>query len=127
MVATSSADGTVRFWSLDDFSCVKTFEGHNTSVLKFHFLNNGTQFVSTGSDGLLKLWNIKTNECVGTFDEHEDKAWALCVSPNEERIITGGADGKLIVWNDVTSEHREEELEKREEILLKYFLFHQKT
>jgi len=69
------------------------------------------------------LWNIKTNECVGTFDEHEDKAWALCVSPNEERIITGGADGKLIVWNDVTSEHREEELEKREEILLKYFLF----
>lgn len=82
------------------------------------FLNHGTQLISSASDGLLKLWNIKTNECVGTFDEHNDKIWALCVSSDENRYVTGGADGKLIVWKDITEEEYEQELEKREEILL---------
>jgi U3 small nucleolar RNA-associated protein 13 len=88
-------------------------------VLKVIFLNHGTQLISTGSDGLLKLWNIKTNECTGTFDEHDDKAWSLLVNRNENRVLTGAADGKLIVWKDVTDEIYEEELDKREDILIK--------
>ncbi|CAF0778878.1 unnamed protein product [Brachionus calyciflorus] len=119
LLASSSADSTIKLWSLGDFSCVKTFEGHNTSVLKVYFLNHGTQLISSATDGLIKLWNIKSNECVGTFDEHEDKVWALNVSKDENRFVSGGADGKLIVWKDVTGELYEEELEKREEILLK--------
>ncbi|RNA33216.1 transducin beta 3 [Brachionus plicatilis] len=119
LLVTSSADGTIKLWSLGDFSCVKTFEGHSTSVLRVSFLNNGTQLISSASDGLVKLWNIKTNECVGTFDEHEDKVWALSGTKDETQFVSGGADGKLIVWKDVTDEMYEEELEKREEILLK--------
>ena len=88
-------------------------------MLKVHFLNHGNQLISTGSDGLIKLWSIKSNECVGTFDEHDDKLWALCVSKDEMKFVSGGADGKLIVWKDVTEELYEEELEKREEVLLK--------
>jgi U3 small nucleolar RNA-associated protein 13 len=88
-------------------------------VLKVHFLNHGTQLISTGSNGLIKLWNIKNDECVGTFDEHEDKLWALCVSSDEETFVSGGADGRLNVWKDVTSELYEEEMEQREDIILK--------
>jgi U3 small nucleolar RNA-associated protein 13 len=89
-------------------------------VLKVHFLNNGTQLISTGSDGLIKLWNRKADECVGTFDEHSDKLWALCVSKDEMKFVSGGADGKINVWKDVTSELYEEEMEKRNDIILKY-------
>ncbi len=81
-------------------------------------MNHGTQLISSASDGLIKLWNIKTNECVGTFDEHNNKAWSLCVNKDESKFVSGGADGRLVVWKDVTQEEREEELEKREEILL---------
>ena len=56
---------------------------------------------------------------MGTFDEHEDKAWALSINKDESRYVSGGADGRLIVWKDITEEEREEELEKREEVLLK--------
>ena len=102
------------YWSL-----LKTFEGHNTSILKVHFLNNGTQLISSASDGLIKLWNIKTSECVGTFDKHDDKAWALCVSKDESKVLSGGADGRLVIWRDVTEEKREELMEQRQEVLLK--------
>lgn len=73
VLATGSGDKTVKLWSLDDFSCLKTFEGHTNSVLRVDFVNMGMQLVSSGSDGLVKLWNIKDEECVATMDNHEDK------------------------------------------------------
>ena len=45
-VATASADGTVKLWAVGNFSCVKTFEGHTSSVLKAIFLPRGMQLVS---------------------------------------------------------------------------------
>lgn len=73
MLATGSGDKTVKLWSLDDYSCLKTFEGHSNSVLRVDFLNAGTQLVSAASDGLVKLWNIQEEECITTLDNHEDK------------------------------------------------------
>ncbi len=47
VVASASGDGLVKLWSLADFTCIKTLEGHGTSVLKIAFLTNATQIVST--------------------------------------------------------------------------------
>ena len=73
VLATGSGDKTVKLWSLDDFSCVKTFEGHTNSVLRVDFINAGMQMVSSASDGLVKLWNVRAEECTATMDNHEDK------------------------------------------------------
>jgi len=78
ILATGSGDKSVKLWSLDDFSCLKTFEGHTNSVLRVDFLNSGLQLVSAASDGLVKLWNIREEECVTTLDNHEDKVRFLC-------------------------------------------------
>lgn len=73
VLATGSGDKTVKLWSLEDFSCVKTFEGHTNSVLRVEFINAGMQLVSAASDGLVKLWNVREEECIATMDNHEDK------------------------------------------------------
>lgn len=36
----------------------KVLEGHDSSVLRVEFVNEGTQLLSSGSDGLLKLWHL---------------------------------------------------------------------
>lgn len=100
-VITASGDKTIKIWAISDGSCLKTFEGHTTSVLRASFLTRGTQFVScgneahftlllssplvtvaiyaltilsfSGADGLLKLWMVKTDECIATYDQHENK------------------------------------------------------
>lgn len=77
VLATGSGDKMVKLWSLDDYSCLKTFEGHTNSVLRVDFLNAGMQLVSSASDGLVKLWNVKDEDCVTTLDNHEDKACGL--------------------------------------------------
>ncbi|KAG4909030.1 hypothetical protein JHK87_055146 [Glycine soja] len=47
-VVTASGDKTIRIWAISDGSCLKTFEGHTSSVLRALFVTCGTQIVSCG-------------------------------------------------------------------------------
>lgn len=52
-VITASGDKTIKIWAISDGSCLKTFQGHTSSVLKTSFISRGMQFVSTGNKTLL--------------------------------------------------------------------------
>ncbi|RDX61498.1 Transducin beta-like protein 3, partial [Mucuna pruriens] len=47
-IVTASGDKTIRIWAISDGSCLKTFEGHTSSVLRALFITRGTQIVSYG-------------------------------------------------------------------------------
>ncbi len=90
MVVTGSGDKTVRVWSLSDFSCLRTFEGHANSVLKVVWLPSSAQHknsrgpvqvASAAGDGLVKVWDAQSGECAATLDNHIDRVWALAVMP----------------------------------------------
>jgi len=119
VLATGSGDKTVKLWSLDDFTCLKTFEGHTNSVLRVDFLNMGMQLVSAASDGLVKLWNIREESCVTTLDNHEDKIWALAISTDERTLVSGAADSVVTFWRDCTEEKAEKEEAQRAAVVLK--------
>ena len=104
-MASSSGDHTVRLWSLHDYTCIHTFQGHTCSILSIQFINFGQQLVSGSSDGLVKLWNIKNGECINTFDYHMSKIWTITTtnaSSSSNQIITGSSDGHILIWDDFT-------------------------
>lgn len=109
-VIVTAADVTLRMWNLLDFTCVKSFQGHDCAVLSFSFLSSGLQMLSMGSDGNMKLWNCKLNECSKTFDAHSGSTWSLALTKDDSKIATAGQDEKLIIWRDTTEEVREERL-----------------
>lgn len=115
---SSSADATIKLWSIAELHCLKTFETHESSVLRIEFVTNGMQFVSTGSDGLVKLFNIKTSECICTLNQHEARIWALAVKKDESHFITGGSDSLLVKWHDVTEERISQQMKNQEESVL---------
>ncbi|TFK56842.1 WD40 repeat-like protein [Heliocybe sulcata] len=110
VLATGSGDKTVRVWSLDDWSCVRTLEGHGGAVLRV---------VSAGGDGLVKVWEGRDEECLCTLDGHEEKVWALAVTKNARTIVSGAADSLLTFWEDCTEEIEAEKESKRAETVLK--------
>ncbi|KAI5811465.1 WD40-repeat-containing domain protein [Peziza echinospora] len=125
VVVTGSADKTVRIWSLADYSCLRTFEGHANSVLKTIWIHNGTRVASAGGEGLVKVWDVKTGECLVTLDNHGDRVWVLTQStittaapalsadddgddeaeePHQQlTLLSGSSDATLTFWADTTA------------------------
>ncbi|CAG8064917.1 unnamed protein product [Penicillium olsonii] len=103
LAVTGSGDKTVKLWSLSDYTCLLTFEGHTNSVLKVLWLpppqvsnrdddeedevaaaarkNEAIQarplVASAAADGLVKIWSPYTGELETTLDNHIDRVWAL--------------------------------------------------
>ncbi|MCJ1311139.1 U3 small nucleolar RNA-associated protein 13 [Agyrium rufum] len=126
LVLTGSGDKTIKIWSLTDFSCIRTLEGHTNSILKVLWIppplafnesaedseqprNGGelmkrpTLIASAGGDGLVKVWNASTGECVSTLDNHTDRVWSLARHPETNMLISGGADAVITFWADTTT------------------------
>lgn len=136
--ASGSGDMTLKVWSMVDFSCLRTLEGHTSSVLRVHWVSEGLQLLTSGSDGLVKLWSAKASECVCTLDGHEDKVWALDVARPEGasssaehadaeadgddsgsgtallEVWSGSADSVLVRWRDSSEEVQAEKDSARE-------------
>ena len=114
-LVSASGDMTLKMWSLVDFACLRTFEGHTNSVIRVKFLPESGNVVSTSSDALVKVFNAKNGVCTCTFDQHDDKIWGLdtTVINNSVYFATGAADSKLILWKDVTLEEEMKETEER--------------
>lgn len=47
---SSSEDGTIRLWSLQTFTCLVGYKGHNYPVWDTQFSPHGYYFVSGGHD-----------------------------------------------------------------------------
>lgn len=66
ILVTSSGDSTIKLWNLIDaeaLTCIRTFEGHDHSVLNCRFLSSGLQLVSTDAIGSMRVWNVRSGEC----------------------------------------------------------------
>ncbi|KAH8652348.1 WD40-repeat-containing domain protein [Xylariales sp. PMI_506] len=113
-ILTGSGDKTVKLWSLSDYSCLRTFEGHTNSVLKVVWLNipvtedqkkkKPLMVASAGGDGLVKVWDANSGETECTLDNHEDRVWALAVQPQTNMIVSGSGDSTVTFWKDTSSE-----------------------
>lgn len=112
LILTGSGDKTVKIWSLSDYTCLRTFEGHSNSILKVAWLtqhaegekSKRVQFASAAGDGLVKVWEANSGETETTLDNHEDRVWALTVHPKTNMIVSGSADSTITFWKDTSSE-----------------------
>jgi U3 small nucleolar RNA-associated protein 13 len=112
LIATGSGDKTVKIWSLADYSCLLTLEGHSNSVLKLAWLpyrpvdardKRGPQVASAAGDGLVKVWDSESGETMSTLDNHTDRVWALVAHPTTGALVSGGGDSIITFWQDTTS------------------------
>ena len=124
LVLTGSGDKTLKLWSLADYSCLRTFEGHTNNVLKVVWMNSapnpedeeddeqdrrrklskrGIQVASAAGDGLVKVWDVDSGELATTLDNHTDRVWALASNASDGGLVSGGGDSVITFWKDTTS------------------------
>ena len=56
IIASASADKTIKLWHLQSGELLGTFTGHTNAVTTLSFTNSGEMLVSGSLDKTIKIW-----------------------------------------------------------------------
>ncbi|CAK7220659.1 U3 small nucleolar RNA-associated protein 13 [Sporothrix curviconia] len=108
-ILTGSGDKTVKLWSLADYTCLRTFEGHTNSVLKVAWLGNAPEPETKDED---EGEGNEDDEEGGDLDDDMDlddeerpsSRPAQSRGPAPVLFASAGGDGLVKVWDAASGE-----------------------
>ncbi|KAJ5179119.1 hypothetical protein N7492_002329 [Penicillium capsulatum] len=95
---SSSADKTIRLWSLDTWTCIVVYKGHDRPVWDLRFGPFGHYFVSGGNDRTARLWVTDHIRQQRIFVGHDQDVDCVCFHPNSAYIFTASSDHTVRMW-----------------------------
>jgi WD40 repeat protein len=98
LLATASADGTVRLWAVPTGEAKATLRGHTDSVGHVAFSPDGLRLATASADATVRLWDATTAERLLTFSGHTGGVWRVAFSPDGAWLATASADGTAKVY-----------------------------
>ncbi|KAI9349083.1 WD40-repeat-containing domain protein [Obelidium mucronatum] len=101
LVATGSADSTIRVWDVDRGHATHLFKGHHGVISALSFYNgkgNDILLASASDDCKVRVWNLKTKKCIFVLDNHVSVVRGVAFSNDGKFLVSGGRDKILNVW-----------------------------
>jgi WD40 repeat protein len=100
-LASTSADSTVRLWSVGAHRELGApLTGHAGTVLGVAFSPDGRTLASTGSDGTIRLWDARAGRRLGDpLPGRAGAVYSLALSRDGETIASGGNEGDVTLWH----------------------------
>ena len=111
LLATASADNTIRIWRVSDGTCIKTLK-NPAEFGCVSFSHDGKLIVSGSWDNTVRLWNVKTGQCISSMkaSSHEELAgiYSVSFSPDGKTIAAAYTDdlgiGMVRLWDVATGQ-----------------------
>ncbi len=100
MVATASADKTVRLWTINGELLV-VLHGHRREVWSVDFSSDGEELYSTSADDTIRVWSVSTAARRGALRGHSSFVYGVSYFPDGRHLVSGSWDGTVRVWDTV--------------------------
>ncbi|EEP76207.1 WD-repeat protein 5 [Uncinocarpus reesii 1704] len=100
MIASCSADATIRTWNSSTGKLIHTFEGHLAGISTLCWSPDGTFIASRSDDKSIRLWerfNRKTTS--NTFLGHHNYVYSIAFSPKGNMLVSGSYDEAVFLWD----------------------------
>ncbi|MBV6626462.1 MAG: SMI1/KNR4 family protein [Rivularia sp. (in: Bacteria)] len=99
ILASGSADATVKLWNLLSFQEITTLRGH-TSSIRTVAISSCNQILASGStDATIKLWNLQSREEICTLQGHNHSVNTVAISPDGQILASGSDDCTVKLWD----------------------------
>jgi WD40 repeat protein/uncharacterized caspase-like protein len=98
LLASSSADKTIRLWEVRTGKVVKTITGHSDRVTSVAFRPDGKILASGSADKTIRLWSVPDATLVDTLKGHDQEVTALSFSPGGHWLVSGSHDNTIRLW-----------------------------
>jgi WD40 repeat protein len=99
ILASGSADHSVRLWSLPDAQPLGTLEGHTGWVNCLALSPSGSLLASAGRDGKICLWRLPSGRAAKKLRGHSQAIFCLAIRPDGSVLASGSADGTVRLWS----------------------------
>ena len=90
-LVTGGSDGSVRVWSLTEYSAIHRLAAHDNSVTSLQF--DDTRIVSGGSDGRVKIWDLKRGNQVRELSKPAEAVWRVVF----KAVVMASRGGKTVM------------------------------
>jgi len=95
---SSSADKSVRLWSLEAWTCLVVYKGHDHPVWDVTWGPFGLYFLTGSLDRTSRLWRTDHIEDIRMFVGHDKDVDTVCFHPNSAYVFTGSSDKIVRMW-----------------------------
>ncbi|KAI5856232.1 WD40-repeat-containing domain protein [Tricharina praecox] len=102
LLASASADKTVRLWDPTTGTCRATLEGHWDRVGAVAFSPDGKLLASASADTTVRLWDPATGTCRATLEGHSKWVSAVAFSHDGKLLASASADTTVRLWDPAT-------------------------
>ncbi len=99
LLATASADATVRLWDTSTGEEALEPIHHESPVSVLQFSLDSLLLVCGDQTGYLSVWDLRTGTRISHWQAHMDEVLSLAVSADSSVIASGSTDGVLRLWN----------------------------
>jgi WD40 repeat protein len=106
MIASGSADGTIKIWRASDGTLIRTLVGHLSAVNGVAFSNDGTLLVSGSSDVTTRIWRVSDGRLLHTMTiQWWTQVRSVAFSPTNSTLAASAVEGEIVLWDALTGNY----------------------
>lgn len=97
VLATASADKTIRLIDVQSEEVLGALDGHTHHVLSISWKTDGRMIASGSADKTIKTWDVETMQRIRTIGGFPDEVTSIAFIGSGTRVVSSCADGQVRV------------------------------